>query len=141
MPKNKFDDLFRNVSKPSPGAFSGIATVVESLITQTRRRYGMVPLSKLRPNPRQPRQHFDPVKLEELGNSIVEHGLLEPLVVRVSRETQGYFEIACGERRWRAMQLKNIQEAEAIILSENCSDDEIEQIALIENVQREDLSP
>jgi ParB/RepB/Spo0J family partition protein len=80
------------------------------------------------------------VKLEELGNSIVEHGLLEPLVVRVSTDT-GYFEIACGERRWRAMQLKDMQEAEAIILAKECSDDEMEQIALIENIQREDLSP
>jgi len=138
--KNNFDDLFKNVTSQSPGAFSGIATVVDQVIKKTKRQYGTVPLSQLRPNPNQPRKHFDPTKLEELGNSIVEHGLLEPLVVRVSTDT-GYFEIACGERRWKAMQLKEIQEAEAIILSRECSDDEMEQIALIENIQREDLSP
>jgi ParB family chromosome partitioning protein len=93
----------------------------------------------VRPNPFQPRKQFDQQKLVELGDSIETHGLLEPLVVRESSD--GYFELACGERRWRAMQLKHIPEADAIILDKDCTDEEMEQVAIIENVQRENLSP
>jgi ParB family chromosome partitioning protein len=141
VPKNKFDDLFKNVPTQTPGAFSGIASVVDTVVKKTKRRYGTVLLKNVRPNPFQPRKQFDQQKLEELGDSIKEHGLLEPLVVRESTIDSGCFELACGERRWRAMQLKHIIEAEAIILDKDCTDEEMEQVALIENVQREDLSP
>jgi ParB family chromosome partitioning protein len=141
VPKNNFDDLFKKVPKQTPGAFSGIATVVDTVVKKTKRRYGTIPLDRVRPNPFQPRKQFDQQKLAELGDSIKEHGLLEPLVVRESTSENGSFELACGERRWRAMQLKNIAEAEAIILDKDCTNEELEQIALIENVQREDLSP
>lgn len=141
MPKNNFDDLFKKVPTQTPGAFSGIASVVDTVVKKTKRRYGTIPLKNVRPNPFQPRKQFDQQKLEELGDSIKEHGLLEPLVVRESASDSGYFELACGERRWRAMQLKHIAEAEAIILDKDCTNEEMEQVALIENVQREDLSP
>lgn len=141
MPKNKFDDLFKNVPKQTPGAFTGIASVVDTVVKKTKRRYGTIPLDRIRPNPSQPRKQFDQQKLLELGASIQEHGLLEPLVVRESAADTGYFDLACGERRWRAMQLKQMVDAEAIILDKDCTDDEMEQVALIENVQREDLSP
>lgn len=142
MPKkNNFDDLFKTVPTQTPGAFSGIASVVDTVVKKTKRRYGTIPLRNVRPNPFQPRKQFDEQKLEELGDSIKEHGLLEPLVVRESASESGYFELACGERRWRAMQLKHIMDAEAIILDKDCTNEEMEQVALIENVQREDLSP
>ena len=110
MPKNNFDDPFKKVPKQTPGAFSGIATVVDTGVKKTKRRYGTIPLDHVRPNPFQPRKQFDQQKLAELGDSIKEHGLLEPLVVRESASENSSFELACGERRWRAMQLKNITE-------------------------------
>jgi ParB family transcriptional regulator, chromosome partitioning protein len=138
--KTDFNALFQNVQQ-SPGAFAGVAAVVDQVTPKTKRRYGVVLLDHLRPNPHQPRKHFDQSELEELGDSILEHGLLEPLVVRESASDTGYFDIACGERRWKAMLLKDITEADAVILEKDCSDYAMEQIALAENIQRVDLSP
>lgn len=142
-PKTNFNALFEDAltTTQSPGAFAGIAPVVEKVVPNTKRRYGVVPLDRLRVNPSQPRKHFDQQELEELGASILQHGLLEPLVVRESGSEEGYFDLACGERRWRAMLLKALTEADAVILEADTSDYLLKQIALIENVQRVDLLP
>ncbi len=85
----------------------------------------------------QPRQHFDAAKLEELSQSIKEHGLLEPLVVRRFREDQ--FELIAGERRFRACQRAGLRDA--LVVVHEVSSVQAFELAIIENVQREDLDP
>ncbi len=94
------------------------------------------PIEKVRPQKGQPRQHFDPDALEELAQSIREHGLIEPLVVR--RVGAGDdFEIVAGERRWRAAQRAGLREL--LVVVRDVSAREAYELALIENIQREDL--
>ncbi len=96
------------------------------------------PLEKIIPQKDQPRQHFDPQKLDELAASIREHGLVEPLVVRrVSGSDK--LELIAGERRWRALQRAGI--LEALVVVKDVSAKHAFELALIENVQREDLNP
>jgi ParB family transcriptional regulator, chromosome partitioning protein len=95
------------------------------------------PLEKIVPQPGQPRQHFDNQKLEELAASIRQHGLLEPLVVR--RKGADQFELIAGERRWRACQKAGLREA--LVVVHDVSGHEAFELAIIENVQREDLDP
>jgi ParB family chromosome partitioning protein len=94
-------------------------------------------IEKLAPQRGQPRQYFDPTALEELAQSIREHGVIEPLVVR--RIGQDRFEIIAGERRWRASQKAGRKEV-PVVVRDTASEDVFE-LALIENVQREDLNP
>ncbi|WKY47742.1 ParB/RepB/Spo0J family partition protein [Eubacteriaceae bacterium ES3] len=94
-----------------------------------------VKTSRLRPNPDQPRKVFDQEKLEELGSSIKEHGIIQPLVVKP--ENRGYTIIA-GERRWRAAGLAGLKEVPVIV--KDLPPDEVLEIAIIENVQRENLN-
>lgn len=96
------------------------------------------PLDKIVPNRGQPRQHFDTEKIEELAESLRQHGLLEPLVVR-RRSGTDTFEIIAGERRWRAAQKANLREVLVVVRDVSAKD--AYELALIENVQREDLDP
>ncbi len=96
-----------------------------------------VRLSQLEPNRDQPRKDFDPVALQELADSIAQHGLIQPILVR-PLETGGY-QIVAGERRWRASRLAGLSEVPVVI--REMSDTEVMEIALIENLQREDLNP
>ncbi|HET9930935.1 MAG TPA: ParB/RepB/Spo0J family partition protein [Polyangiaceae bacterium] len=96
------------------------------------------PLDKIVPNRTQPRQHFDQEKLEELAQSLREHGLIEPLVVRRRPGTDN-FEIIAGERRWRAAQKANLRDVLVVVRDVSAKD--AYELALIENVQREDLDP
>jgi len=98
----------------------------------------LCPLDKIVPNRGQPRQHFDAEKIEELAQSLREHGLLEPLVVRRRSGTDN-FEIIAGERRWRAAQKANLREVLVVVRDVSAKD--AYELALIENVQREDLDP
>ncbi len=93
-------------------------------------------INLIKPNKDQPRKHFDNEKLMELANSIKEHGIIQPIVVR--KEEKIYVIIA-GERRWRAAKLLNLKEIPVII--KDLSDVEVVQISLIENIIREDLNP
>ncbi|HEU5187115.1 MAG TPA: ParB/RepB/Spo0J family partition protein [Candidatus Saccharimonadales bacterium] len=88
------------------------------------------------PNPLQPRRHFDPVALEELHTSIKQHGVMQPIVV--TPKGKG-FELVAGERRWRASQMAGLETIPAIVRSFN--DQQKLELALIENLQREDLNP
>jgi ParB family chromosome partitioning protein len=97
------------------------------------------PLEKIVPQKGQPRQHFDPQKLEELAQSIREHGLVEPLVVRRTPGSSDKFELVAGERRWRALQRAGMREA--LVVVKDVSAKDAFELALIENVQREDLNP
>jgi ParB family chromosome partitioning protein len=97
------------------------------------------PLEKISPQAGQPRQHFDSQKLDELAQSIREHGLVEPLVVRRAARAPGTFELVAGERRWRALQRAGLHEA--LVVVKDVSAKEAFELALIENVQREELNP
>ena len=101
--------------------------------------FRMVPIAKLIPNPLQPRRHFGDEALRDLTNSIREQGILQPLIVRPTRSEPGNFEIVAGERRWRAAQRAQVHEALVIIRDFN--DAEALAVALIENIQRDELSP
>ena len=95
------------------------------------------PLEKLAPQKNQPRRHFDPVALDELAASIRERGLIEPLVVRRQPGTDR-FEIVAGERRWRAAQRAGLRDV--LVVVRDISSSEAYELALIENIQREDLN-
>lgn len=101
--------------------------------------FRMVAIAKLIPNPLQPRRHFADEALRDLTNSIREQGILQPLIVRPTRSEAGTFEIVAGERRWRAAQRAQVHEAPVIIRDFN--DAEALAVALIENIQRDELSP
>lgn len=96
----------------------------------------MVKLSKIEPNREQPRKNFDEDALQELSDSIKQFGLLQPILVQ---QREDYYEIIAGERRWRASKLAGLKEVPVII--KNYTDQEIAEISLIENLQREDLNP
>ena len=96
----------------------------------------MVNITKVEPNREQPRKNFDEDALEELAESIKQFGLLHPILVQ-DRKT--YYEIIAGERRWRAAKKAGLKEVPVII--KNLTEQEIVEISLIENIQREDLNP
>lgn len=95
-----------------------------------------LPLNEIEPNREQPRKDFDKEKLEALADSIKEHGIVQPLIVV---KDEGYYKIVAGERRWRAARIAGLKEVPVII--REYSDAQIEEIALVENLQREDLNP
>jgi ParB family chromosome partitioning protein len=98
-----------------------------------------IPVERIKPNPGQPRMTFDEDALAELAASIKEHGVLQPVLVRPRPNDAHNYEIVAGERRWRASQIAGLREVPALI--EQLDDDTALEIALIENLQREDLSP
>jgi ParB family transcriptional regulator, chromosome partitioning protein len=98
-----------------------------------------VPIEFLKPNPRNPRRTFTEAELGELADSIRQHGLIQPIVVRPVKGTQDRFEIIAGERRWRASQAAGLHEVPIVPL--DVSDSDALELAIIENVQREDLNP
>ncbi len=103
---------------------------------ETGQRVASIAISDIHPNPLQPRTVFDAAHLQELSNSIETHGIIQPLLVR--RQGASY-ELIAGERRLRAAKLAGLVEVPAII--QDYADDRILEIALIENIQREDLNP
>ena len=95
-----------------------------------------LPINEIEPNPNQPRNQFDEDSLQELADSIEQYGVLQPLLVK---KKDGYYEIIAGERRWRAAKMAGVEEVPVIV--RDFDENEIVEIALIENIQREDLSP
>ena len=95
-------------------------------------------LTSIRPNPRQPRQYFDPIALQQLADSIKTAGLMQPLVVRLVAGSTDQYELIAGERRWRAAQIAGLERLPASI--HNINDEQAAEWALIENLQREDLN-
>lgn len=98
-----------------------------------------VPIEKLKPSPMQPRRRFTEDELNGLAESIRAKGVMQPLLVRLGGDGTGTYEIIAGERRWRAAQLAGIHELPVIV--RDLSDRETLEVALLENIQREDLSP
>lgn len=99
----------------------------------------LLPVDLIKPNPNQPRRYFEHKALQELSQSIKQQGVLQPLIVRIHPVLKGCFELVAGERRWRALKLAGQTEAPVII--KNLGDDEALEVALLENIQREDLTP
>lgn len=95
-----------------------------------------VEVHRLRPNPSQPRKHFAPEALEDLARSVRERGVLQPILVRTAEEG---FEIVAGERRWRAAQKAGLHRVPVLV--HEVSDAQMLEVALVENLQREDLNP
>jgi ParB family transcriptional regulator, chromosome partitioning protein len=95
-----------------------------------------LPVAQIRPNPQQPRQYFDPQRLQELAHSIEQQGVIQPIVVR--RRADG-FELMAGERRLRAAQMAGFERIPALV--KKADDREALEVALLENLQREDLNP
>ena len=99
--------------------------------------YRTLPIYKIEPNPDQPRQDFDEEELQALSESIAVHGVIQPLTVR--ELPSGYYQIIAGERRWRAARLANLSDIPVVVIE--ADDKKAMELALIENLQRQDLNP
>ena len=96
-----------------------------------------LPIEKVEPRQEQPRSYFDEAALEELSNSIAQFGLIQPIVVR--KQPSGYYQIIAGERRWRASRMAGLTEVPVRVIE--ADDRRTAELALVENLQREDLNP
>ena len=121
--------------------FSGLGRGLDSIFVENAAEPSksgtMLRVNEIEPRQSQPRKHFDPEALAALAQSIAENGLIQPVAVRAT--ASGFYELIAGERRWRAAKLAGLTEIPAVILE--TSDQKTAELALIENVQREDLSP
>ena len=99
--------------------------------------YRLLPIYKVEPNPDQPRHDFDEEELQALSESIAVHGVIQPLTVR--EMPNGYYQIIAGERRWRAARLAKLSEVPVVVI--DADDRKAMELALIENLQRQDLNP
>ena len=121
------------------GLGRGLGALLGEFAEESREQsaYRLLPIYKVEPNPDQPRREFDEVELQALADSIAVHGVIQPLTVR---ETEaGYYQIIAGERRWRAARLANLMEGPAVV--GEADDRKAMELALIENLQRQDLNP
>lgn len=120
------------------GLGKGLGALIPDLESQeqTAAAARLVEVARITPNPQQPRRDFDQQALDELAASIREHGVVQPILVR---PTGDRFQLVAGERRWRAAQLAGLQEIPAVV--RELSEQQAMEIALIENLQREDLNP
>lgn len=117
----------------------GVYPQVDSEGQVQGRKRDMIGVDQLEPGMGQPRNIFNDDALAELASSIKQHGVLQPLLVRENKDNSGKYEIIAGERRWRAAQKAQLHEVPVIVLT--ITDAEAFEIALIENLQREDLDP
>ena len=122
------------------GLGKGLGALMGDFLEETpagKSPYQLLPIHKVEPNPGQPRQDFDEEELQSLADSIATHGVVQPLTVR--ELPSGYYQIIAGERRWRAARLANLREIPAVIIE--ADDKKTMELALIENLQRQDLNP
>ncbi len=127
--------------KKATGLGRGLSALIDEAVRPGKAEPGSgagvraIEIGRIRPNPSQPRQHFDEQALDELAASIAERGVLQPILVR---EADGGYELIAGERRWRAAQKARLHEIPALV--READEESSAEIALIENVQREDLN-
>lgn len=116
------------------------ALILDNAIEQSEGENGIstLRLSKIEPNPNQPRREFDLELLTELADSIAKNGLIQPIAVRQS-QNDGYYTIVAGERRWRAAKMAGLSEIPVVIM--DIDEKKAAELALIENIQRKDLNP
>ena len=151
MAKSKKTEAGSSPKKPAgakktraSGLGRGLSALLQDEATadigQTRRSGSReLPIESLHANRYQPRSVFDDSALKELADSIREHGIMQPILVRPASENADEFEIIAGERRWRAAQKAQLHQVPVVVRT--MSDQEALELALIENIQREDLSP
>ena len=114
----------------------GLDSLIPKNLETESAGYQMVSTDLLKPNASQPRKHFEQSALEELAESIRENGVIQPLIVR---KENGVFEIVAGERRWRAAKIAKLEKLPVVIRT--ATDQDVAELTLIENIQREDLNP
>ncbi|MCY3826968.1 MAG: ParB/RepB/Spo0J family partition protein [Candidatus Dadabacteria bacterium] len=114
----------------------GLDSLIPKSLETESTGYQMVSTDLLKPNPSQPRKQFEQGALEELAESIKENGVIQPLIVR---KINGGFEIVAGERRWRAAKIAKLEKLPVVIRT--ATDQDVAELTLIENIQREDLNP
>jgi ParB family transcriptional regulator, chromosome partitioning protein len=119
-----------------PALGKGIGALLNSATQEGGRKYFLCPLEELKPHGKQPRKIFNDEKMAELVASIREKGVIQPLVVR---RLEDHYQIIAGERRWRAAQKAGLRDVPVVI--QDVSEDWALEVALIENIQREDLNP
>ena len=121
------------------GLGKGLGALIDDFPMESAEKspYQLLPVYKVEPNPDQPRQDFDEEELQALADSIAVHGVIQPLTVRETGT--GYYQIIAGERRWRAARLANLSDIPAVIVE--ADDKKAMELALIENLQRQDLNP
>lgn len=119
------------------GLGKGLSALIPRSASQPDGGLREVPVSAIAPNPWQPRTHFDPAELEELAQSIKQHGVLQPVLV--SQQPDGTFQLIAGERRWRAVQLAGLNTVPALV--KEVTPQASLELALVENIQRRDLNP
>ncbi|MFA6322733.1 MAG: ParB/RepB/Spo0J family partition protein [Candidatus Buchananbacteria bacterium] len=134
MAKNQ--GLGKGLSSLIPGKIESKLLSKDSVVLPGEERILQIPIDKIRANPLQPRHNFDHEALEDLTNSIREHGILQPLIL--TKENDGY-EIIAGERRFRASEVLGLKTVPAII--RDVADQQKLEMALVENIQRRDLNP
>ena len=121
------------------GLGKGLGALLGDFETETQEKtpYQLLPIYKVEPNPDQPRQDFDEEELEALADSIRVHGIIQPLTVRET--PNGYYQIIAGERRWRAARIAELSDVPVVVIE--ADDKKAMELALIENLQRQDLNP
>ena len=121
------------------GLGKGLGALLGDFVEESAEKspYQLLPIHKIEPNAGQPRQDFDEEELAALSESISVHGIIQPLTVR--ELPSGYYQIIAGERRWRAARMANLMEVPVVIIE--ADDKKAMELALIENLQRQDLNP
>ena len=121
------------------GLGKGLGALLGDVFDEPREKspYQLLPHHKIEPNPHQPRQDFDEAELEALAESIATHGIIQPLTVRAL--PTGFYQIVAGERRWRAARIAGLSQVPAVVIE--ADDKKTMELALIENLQRQDLNP
>ena len=126
------------MSTKQRGLGRGLGALIDDFsASESTQTVTSLPLQKVEPNPNQPRHRFDEEELQALADSISEHGILQPLAVR--KMEGGFYQIIAGERRWRAARLAGLQEVPVVVVE--ADDKTVMELALIENLQRQDLNP
>ena len=126
----------RGLGKGIDAMISGDDTKTKKIVKEVFKEGDTIDINKIEPNSNQPRKNFNEDKIHELAESIKQHGLIEPLIVQKGKK--GFYTIIAGERRWRAAREAGIKEIPVIV--KDYTDQQVMEIALIENIQREDLN-
>ena len=126
----------RGLGKGIDAMISGDDTKAKKVVKEVIKEVDTIDINKIEPNSNQPRKNFNEDKIHELAESIKQHGLIEPLIVQKGKK--GFYTIIAGERRWRAAREAGVKEIHVVV--KEYSDQQVMEIALIENIQREDLN-
>ena len=116
----------------------GIAAAANQAVSSENREFQQIPVEWINVGPWQPRRNFDREQLDELAGSIRQKGIVQPILLRPTPDQPGRFQVVAGERRWRAAQIAQLHDIPSVV--RDLSDAECYEIALIENIQRQDLS-